>query len=283
MTELLPRVRQRRFFGVPLAAGSTCTLETEGLGLGVMLTLTQATLAGPLPSASAELQLFCNGAFLCRLSRRTPNANIPLTRVKSPELECVGPAGTAVHLAGFTHALKRRRPADAEEEEEEMEGGPTEAEYRRHLEIQRSRKRRLEELQQEAAAEAATPSKATPMRKRRLSFNQDVVAAVYSPKECGIFPGEAVLSLDKMVALREEIKRVARESTTDDGEEDEDEEALQQVLSVLLQQHVTKLRIICKTNGLHEQGAKTALIGRLIDHIAADMREERAAKSQKRS
>ena len=41
--------------------------------------------------------------------------------------------------------------------------------------------------------------------------------------------------------------------------------------------------MICKANGLDEQGAKPALIGRLIDHIAADMREERAAKSQKKS
>ena len=94
-----------------------------------------------------------------------------------------------------------------------------------------------------------------------------------------------MLSLDEMVARREEIKRVARESAADggDGEEDEDGEALQHVLSVLLAQPVAQLRMICKANGLDEQGAKPALIGRLIDHIAADMREERAAKSQNKS
>jgi hypothetical protein len=185
-----------------------------------------------------------------------------------------------MHIVGFTHALKRQRLA------EEVEDEPTDAEYMRHLEIQRARKRRLEELQREAAAEAAMPSKATPVRKRRLSFNQDVVAATYSPKMCGISPGHAVLSLDEMVARREEIKR--QESAGGGGgggssEEDEDGEALQQVLSVLLAQPVGKLRELCKAKGLERQGAKPAMVGRLINHIAADMREERATKRQKES
>ena len=45
---------QKRFFGVPLAAGSWCELNTSTLGLGVALTVSQATLAEPLPSGAGR-------------------------------------------------------------------------------------------------------------------------------------------------------------------------------------------------------------------------------------
>ena len=43
---------QKRFFGVPLTAGSWCELDTSTLGPGVALTVSQATLAEPLPSGT---------------------------------------------------------------------------------------------------------------------------------------------------------------------------------------------------------------------------------------
>ena len=52
-------------------------------------------------------------------------------------------------------------------------------------------------------------------------------------------------------------------------------QALQQVLAVLLSSSAVKLQRICKTNGLDGQGPKSALIERLIDHIAMGMREQR--------
>ena len=58
-----------------------------------------------------------------------------------------------------------------------------------------------------------------------------MVAATYVPKQCGISPERSLLSLEEMVARREEIKRQQREMG-DDGEEEDDGEALQQVLAV---------------------------------------------------
>ena len=66
----------------------------------------------------------------------------------------------------------------------------------------------------------------------------------------------------------------ALESTGDDDDDDDDGEALQQVLAVLLASSSTKLRGICSSNGLDRQGPKSALVERLIDHIAAGMREQ---------
>ena len=80
--------------------------------------------------------------------------------------------------------------------------GPTEAEY---MELQRARTRRVEELRRETEAEARNPV-ASPARTRRLSFNPEVVAATYVPKRCGISPVRSLLSLEQMVARREEIK-----------------------------------------------------------------------------
>ena len=52
-------------------------------------------------------------------------------------------------------------------------------------------------------------------------------------------------------------------------------QALQQVLTVLLSSPAAKLRGICNSNGLDGHGPKSALIERLIDHIATGMREQR--------
>jgi len=51
------------------------------------------------------------------------------------------------------------------------------------------------------------------------------------PKQCGISPERSLLSLEEMVARREEIKRQQREMGDEDEEED-DGEALQQVPAV---------------------------------------------------
>ena len=48
----MPAAGQKRFFGMPLAAGSWCELDTSTLGPGVALTVSQATLAEPLPSGA---------------------------------------------------------------------------------------------------------------------------------------------------------------------------------------------------------------------------------------
>ena len=50
----MPTAGQKRFFGVPLAAGSWCELDTSTLGPGVALTVSQATLAEPLPSGACR-------------------------------------------------------------------------------------------------------------------------------------------------------------------------------------------------------------------------------------
>jgi len=264
------RMRQRSFFGLPLAAGSCCELDTASLGPGVALAVSQVTLAGPLASASDEVRLLRNGAFICALSHSEPNARLPFNPAGKPSLECIGPEGSGVHVVGYTyvHAKKRRRDVDV--------GGPSEAEY---TELQLARSRRVEELRREAVAEAARPcTTPTPLRTRRLSFNPEVVGATYTPQQCGISP-EWVLPLDEMVARREEIKtRQALErpgDDADDGGDEDDGEALQHVLAVLLSSSDAKLRALCKANGLDRQGSSSALIERLIDHIAMDLRERR--------
>ena len=269
-------IQKRHFFGLPLAAGSCCELDTSSLGQGVALAVSQVALAAPLPSASDNIQLFCNGVFLCALTHDQPNARLPFNPASKPSLDCVGPEGSGVHIVGYTyvHAKKRKRSDDKVGDVSRAEY----AEYEKYMELQRARTRRVEELQREAAAEAARPSVTpTPTRTRRLSFNPEVVAAMYSPKECGISP-EVRLSLDEMVARREEIKaRQELESMGDDEDEggEDDGEALQHVLAVLIASSVAKLRGLCKANGLVRHGEKSTLIERLVEHIATDMREGR--------
>ena len=264
---------QKRFFGVPLTAGSWCELDTSSLGPGVALTVSQATLAEPLPSgtcthsvnarvhtalpahllrapmaASAEVLIIRNGVILCALSRAAPNARLPFNPARDPSFECVGPDGCSVHVVGYTfvHGKRRLDTASAEEEtdgtvrgkrrrqiiEDEEVDGPTEAEY---MELQRARTRRVADLAREAAAGSGpwSPAAKSPLpRTRRLSFNPEVVAATYVPKRCGISPVRSLLSLEQMVARREEIKKQQREEMSEDGDEDDDGEALQQVLAV---------------------------------------------------
>lgn len=283
---------QKRFFGVPLTAGSWCELDTSTLGPGVALTVSQATLAEPLPAASAEVLIIRNGVILCALSRAVPNARLPFNPARDPSFECVGPDGCSVHVVGYTFVHGKRRRLDTASAEEETDGtvrgkrrrqiiedeevdGPTEAEY---MELQRARTQRVAELAREAAAGSGpwSPAAKSPLpRTRRLSFNPEVVAATYVPKRCGISPVRSLLSLEQMVARREEVKKQQREEMSDDGDEDEDGEALQQVLSVLLASSVAKLRGICTSNGLDGQGPKSTLIERLIDHIATGMRAQR--------
>ena len=73
-------IQKRHFFGLPLAAGSCCELDTSSLGQGVALAVSQVALAAPLPSATDNIQLFCNGVFLCALTHdaHTRRATGPL-------------------------------------------------------------------------------------------------------------------------------------------------------------------------------------------------------------
>ena len=266
--------QQRGFFGLPIAASSWCELDASSLGPGVSLTISQVTLAAPLPTAPSKVRLFCNGVAICSLSQRMPNSKVQLSVASKISFECVGPDNSGgVHLIGYTYAnVKRREPKDPEPEDKR-----TEDEWG---ELQRGRKRRIEELRREAAVAAAAPSTA-PTRIPRLHFNPNVLVAEYVPKQSGISPMRAHLSLDEMVARREEIKqRQARESSGDGGEEEDDEMVLQGVLAELLSCSVNKLRVICKANGLDTLGKRAAMIERLIDHIASDLREARAERGE---
>ena len=55
-------------------------------------------------------------------------------------------------------------------------------------------------------------------------------------------------------------------------------QALQHILAMLISSPVSKLRAICSGNGLDTQGDKRGLIERLVDHIASEMRAERARR-----
>mmetsp|Transcript_33953 Transcript_33953/g.56148 ORF Transcript_33953/g.56148 Transcript_33953/m.56148 type:complete len:311 (+) Transcript_33953:188-1120(+) len=260
------RVSQRRFFGMPLASGCTCRLETCKLGPGVALAVSQATLAEPLLSESATVQLFCNGMLLCSLSQDAPNARLPSIPTRTPSFKCVGPKGTIVHVVGYTHAQCQGQPMEEEDVEVVL---PTGEEY---AERQRARKRRVQELQREAVAASERPS-TPPTRTRRLTFNPEVLSATYSRKRSCISPVWVRLSLDVMVARREEtMAREALESLSDDdddSEDDDDGEALQQALhETLFSSSVPKLRMMCASNGLDMQGPKSCLLERLKGHIA---------------
>ena len=146
---------QKRFFGVPLTAGSWCELDTSTLGPGVALTVSQATLAEPLPAgthalsrarahsecerarvptalpahllhapmaASAEVLIIRNGVILCALSRAVPNARLPFNPARDPSFECVGPDGCSVHVVGYTFVHGKRRRLDTASAEEETDG-----------------------------------------------------------------------------------------------------------------------------------------------------------------
>ena len=200
-------------------------------------------------AASAEVLIIRNGVILCALSRAAPNARLPFNPARDPSFECVGPDGCSVHVVGYTFVQGKRRRLDTASAEEETDGtvrgkrrrqiieeeevdGPTEAEY---MELQRARTRRVADLAREAAAGSGpwSPAAKSPLpRTRRLSFNPEVVAATYVPKRCGISPVRSLLSLEQMVARREEIKKQQREEMSEDGDEDDDGEALQQVLAV---------------------------------------------------
>ena len=172
------------------------------------------------------------------------------------------------------HAEENEKENEGEEDDEEVElTGPTEAQ---HIEILRGRKRRLAELQIEAAADAERPPSAS-KRVPRLTFNPEVLAAEYSPKHSGISPVREKLSLDEMVAHREEIKAAQALECAEDADDD-DGETLQHVLALLVSSSVPKLRELCAENGLDTHGAKSELIERLIDYVALDMREERARR-----
>tara|TARA_B110001452_G_scaffold245679_1_gene230495 strand:+ start:96 stop:1046 length:951 start_codon:yes stop_codon:yes gene_type:complete len=276
------RARQRRSFEVDLPAGSIATLEIPP---GVAAVLSQASLAEPRQRGT--VQLFCNGVLLCSLSRDAPDARLPLTPISAPSYECVGPEGSSVHVCGYTFALAGHGPLAEEEEEEEEEENegetddeevglslPTEAE---HVEILRGRKRRLAELQIEAAADAERPPSAS-RRVARLTFNPEVLAAEYSPKHSGISPVREKLSLESMVAHREEIKAAQALECAEAADEEDEEEGVQQVLALLVTSSVPKLRELCEENGLETHGAKSELIERLIDYVSLDMREERAER-----
>ena len=101
---------------MPLSAGSWCELNTSSLGPGVALAVSQATLAEPLPAASAEVLLLRNGVLLCSLSRASPNARLPFNPARDPSFECVGPDGCSVHVVGYTFVNCGKRPPAAEEE-----------------------------------------------------------------------------------------------------------------------------------------------------------------------
>ena len=259
-------VSQRGFFGLPIAVGTCCELDGSTLEPGVSLDISQVTLAAPLPVGPSQVVIYCNDVVLCSLSQRVPNVKVQLTVGSKFAFECVGPEGSGgVHLIGFTYASGKRR-AQPEEEPEESR---TEAEW---LELQRGRKRRVAELQREAAAAAATPSPAS-TRVPRLTFNPEVLVAEYVPKRSGISPLRIHESLEEMVARREEIKaRQAMEG--DGGEDDEDDEGtmLQGVLAELLSCSVSKLRTICNANGLDSKGKRSDMIELLIEHIAADFK-----------
>jgi len=225
------------------------------------MVVSQAVLAAPLASEH-QVSLFCNGVRVCMLSSQVPNARLRLDRLQASSFECVGPAGSGVHISGYT--CRVGRPA-----KKEFDGGQTAEEYEA---VQEGRKRRLEQLAHEA--KVAQPS-TKPKRIPRLTFNPEVLVAEYSPKQSGISPVRAQLSLDAMVAAREEIK--ARQELESMGGGD-DGETLQHVLAELLACSAAKLRSICKANELDEHGGKSALVERLTEHIAACLREERAVR-----
>ena len=196
-------------------------------------------------AASAEVLVIRDGVTLCALSRAAPNARLPFNAARDPSFECVGPDGCSVHVVGYTFVHGKRRLDFTSSEtdgtvrgkrrrqmvEDEEVDGPTEAEY---MELQRARTLRVAQLARDAAAGCgpwSPDAKSSLPRTRRLSFNPEVVAATYVPKQCGISPERSLLSLEEMVARREEIKRQQREMG-DDGEEEDDGEALQQVLAV---------------------------------------------------
>ena len=256
---------------MPISAGSTCDLDTSSFEpADVALAVSQATLAAPLLHKSAQVQLFCDGQKICTLSAQVPNVRLRLDLLKAPSFECVGPEGSCVHITGYTY-VQAHKPSGGRDDDMDMDmDGGTDDEWEA---IQRERKRRLEELHLEAAAAAKRPSTA-PKRVPRLTFNPEVLVAEYVPKRVGISPSYSV-SLDVMVAEREALKARERalESMADDG--DDDGETLQHVLAELLSSSVSKLRNYCGRNGLPRQGDKGALIERLVEHIAADMRVER--------
>ena len=266
--------RRRRitcgFFGVPIAAGCWCELDTSSFGAGVALAVSQATLAAPLLTGPATVQLFCNEVLVCTLSPDVPNVRLLLNVKASASFECSGPEGSAVHVGGYTYQVKSSPKRLDEETETDWE------------ELQRGRKRRIEELQRDAlAARPLPPSTRIP----RLTFNPEVLVAEYIPKRSGISPGWARVSLDAMVAAREEFKaRQALESMGGDDGDDDDGEMLQHMLAELLSCSLKKLRVICKVNGLvigvdnnnsNKEAEKSALIERLVDHYAMVMRAER--------
>ena len=270
-------VHHRGFFGKHIAANTSCELDASSLRLGDTLAVTLVTLAAPLQPSTApsEVRLFCNGVVICTLSQRVPNLRLQLTVSTKMSVECVGPKGSGgVDLTGYTYVNADRRTEDEEPEERR-----TEAEW---LELQRGRKRRVEELRREAAAEAATVRSTAPARTPRLTFNPQVRVAEYVPKlpaSGSISPLRTHESLEEMVARREAIKKRQALSAVDGDEDDEEQDdgaVLQAVLAELLVCSVSKLRVICKANGLDSQGKRGALIERLVDHIAADLREARA-------
>ena len=255
----------RAFFGLPVAANAWCQIDTSSFDRGVALDLSQAALASPLLDTSAQVQLFCDGVLMCTLSNKMPNARLPTRNIKSVSFECVGPAGSGIHVTGNTYQINTGR------EVAPQEGGRTLAEWEA---TQVGRKRRIDELRREAATAAQSPT-TTPKRIPRLTFNPSVLVAEYVPKRSGISPVRAYASLDEMVRAREEIK-ARQEMEAMSGADDDDGETLQQVLAELQACSIAKLRKLCKANGLDQQGNKLALMERLIEHIGTCLREERA-------
>ena len=269
------RARKRGFFAMPISAGECCELDSS-FGPGIALAVSQATLAAPLLTASTKVRLFCNETLCCILSAEKPNARLSLDVKVSSTFVCRGPKGSCVHIGGYTYQISR--PADEDATTLAVDDGESDhgLSNERYEKLQRDRKRRLEELQREAAADAACPSDAAPPRNRRLTFNPTVVVAEYIPKRSGIFPERAELSLDAMVAIREQIKARERERQAAESMGGEDDgEALQHILAQLLSCSLAKLRVICKANGVDRQGDKSAMIERLVDYYQVAMREER--------
>ena len=112
----------------------------------------------------------------------------------------------------------------------------------------------------------------------RLTFNPEVLAAEYSPKHSGISPVREKLSLEAMVAHREEVKAAQALECAEDADEEDEGEGVQQVLALRVTSSVPKLRELCRENGLDSHGAKSELIERLIDYVSLDMREDRAER-----
>jgi len=262
------------FFGSFVAAGTTCELDASSFGPGESLVVTQSTLAAPLKLGSDSVRLFFNGFAVCHLSQRTPNARLLLNIANTASFECVGPEGSGVHLGGYTYA--QGGSMMAEPDEPEYEDTRTEADWE---ELQQGRKRRVAELQREAATEAKrSRGEQPPVRTPRLTFNPEVLVTEYVPKEIGISGPSTHASMDEMVVRREEIKQqqALEQASADEGG---DGETLQGVLTELLSCTVEKLRVICRANGVDSSGDRAAMIERLIDSLAADMRSEREVQA----